>query len=284
MLSEQGGNTTLDTVYYGTDPSNLSQSSEGYSLTYTYGGWLGFIHRAIMVNLEPNTLYFYTLGTKVGGQVYNFTTYNDASLNVPFNIAVVGDMGANDNPWSPINIAYLNAAVEAGQYQTVIHVGDVSYADGYQASWDLFFEELQPTMTRVPYQAIPGNHELIFNFTAFTSRFYTSGLGSDPVVSQSDLDAGLSGTNMWSSYDIGCVHFIGLSSEDNFDSAWIGENQLEWLKQDLERTKRRMIEAAEEGLKDGVDQTICSVDAPTFIVVYLHRPLCTYTHTNRHES
>src|SRR4051812_21685770 len=51
---------------------------------------------------------------------------------------------------------------------------------GYQKVWDDFFTQLQPTMTHLPYHAVPGNHELIFNFLAYRSRFFQSGLGATP--------------------------------------------------------------------------------------------------------
>ena len=167
------------------------------------------------------------------------------------------------------------------------------------ATWDAFFQSLQPAMTRVPYQVIPGNHELLFNFTAFKSRFFQPGLGASPApgleawaeqgvfsdeiveapASLSELEASKtqfqstpSGTNLYSSWDLGCVHFIGLCTEDNFNTAYIGDAQIAWLEQDLAAVQARMQAGAKSLQAAGLSQPeSCSIDTPTFIVVYMHR-------------
>ena len=36
----------------------------------------------------------------------------------------------------------------------VLHVGDISYAQGYVADWDVFFDQLYPLVSKVPYMVI----------------------------------------------------------------------------------------------------------------------------------
>jgi len=143
-------------------------------------------------------------------------------------------------------------------------------------------------------QVVPGNHELLFNFTAFKSRFFMSGIGASPAPA--DLEPGEgsaaapsplglstpSGTNLYSSWDAGCVHFVGICSEDNFNTAYIGDQQIEWLTKDLEAAAaRRDAGAARRRAQGLVAPTECSVAEPTFIVAYMHRPLYC---TNRDSS
>lgn len=35
-----------------------------------------------------------------------------------------------------------------------------SYADGYQATWDQFFGQIEPVASSVPYMTIPGNESI----------------------------------------------------------------------------------------------------------------------------
>jgi len=73
------------------------------------------------------------------------------------------------------------------------------------------------------------------------------------------------------------VHFVGIFSADNFNSASIGDQQLEWLTKDLEAASARRDAGAARRRALGLDApTVCSAAEPTFIVAYMHRPLyCT---------
>ncbi len=316
------GNASASIVAFGLD-GKLDQLASGYNLTYTEGGWLGVIHRVVLSGLKPDSVYSYRVGA--GSAVHSFRTWNAEALKSPFSIALVGDMAAGESEWATRNIDWLNNAAQKGSIDAVIHIGDIrsalpllqvcaeltraprcrmclnratltlglflafSYADGYMATWDAFFTELQPTMTAVPYIVVPGNHEIMLNFTAYQHRFFTSGLGAaDPSIAAAaaaaavagDLkaSAGLyqstpSGTNLWSSWDVGCVHFVGLSSESVQDTALIPDEEMAWLEQDLAATAERMARghASRDASSTAADE--CSINAQTFIVLYLHRPL-----------
>jgi hypothetical protein len=41
----------------------------------------------------------------------------------------------------------------------VLHVGDISYANGDPDIWDSFMDGIQPIASRVPYMVAIGNHE-----------------------------------------------------------------------------------------------------------------------------
>ncbi|KAJ7516122.1 hypothetical protein O6H91_22G043600 [Diphasiastrum complanatum] len=41
----------------------------------------------------------------------------------------------------------------------VLHIGDISYANGYLSQWDQFTEQIEDIASQVPYMIASGNHE-----------------------------------------------------------------------------------------------------------------------------
>ena len=122
-----GGNATESVVQYGLQ-GQLNNRASGYSLSYTQGGWLGTIHRVVLTGLQPGSVYSYSVGgVGATSAQFTFSTWDDSNVATPFRIAVVGDMAAGESDYATKNIAYLN---EQEGLQAVIHIGDVSYADG----------------------------------------------------------------------------------------------------------------------------------------------------------
>ena len=164
-------NTATHTVQYGLSPTALNQTSVvgGISRTYDHFGWLGHLHNVFMENLKPNgTRYYYRVGDEKGGwsKVWSFKTlHTDAgSKKHPLVIASVGDMGYGPN--SDPTVKRIAMLVDDDEIDLVIHNGDISYADGEYAHWDVFMRKVETISARVPYQVSPGNHELWFNFSA----------------------------------------------------------------------------------------------------------------------
>lgn len=233
--------TANNFVQYGLSANGLSNQADGTFETYTAAGWLGTLHRATMSGLKPATQYFYRVGSAVEGHwspVLTFTTFPAAVAS--FNVAVLGDM-AYDNQ-SDATVANLAAAVQAGAVDLVIHVGDISYADGFEPHWDNFFNKIQPIASRVPYMVCPGNHEFWYNFSAFKHRFDMPGVSS----------RGGSGDNMFYSWSLGPVYFISMNSETAVDTADISHKQQLWLAAELA----------------ALDRTVFP-----WVIVYHHRPL-----------
>jgi len=288
-----GGNASASEVRYGIN-GQFTQRATGYQLTMTTGGYIGTFHRVVITGLQPNEVISYQVGDfsatgSATSPVYTFNTWDAESLKTPFHIGIVGDMAATESPYAPLNIAWLNNQTEAGLLDAVIHIGDIGYGDGYEVTFDTFFTMLQPTMTAVPFVVIGGNHEILFNFSSYEHRFFTSGLGAEPEPlppSQKTTVGGRhhraaaakpkgastpSGTNLFSSWDLACVHFIGLNSESVLDVAQMDDAQVAWLKADLDATVERMA-AGRAAHPDVLETGQCTYDAPTFIVAYLHRP------------
>jgi 3',5'-cyclic AMP phosphodiesterase CpdA len=105
------------------------------------------------------------------------------------------------------------------------------------------------------------SHEIYFNFSSYKSRLHMPSVASNATLEGA----------MYYSYDAGCVHFVSLSSESPSDSPLIQADQVAWLATDLEAFEARRV-AGRLNRKDGDDDE-CTYAAPTFAVVFIHRPL-----------
>jgi len=141
----------------------------------------------------------------------------------------------------------LTQQAASGRIDMVIHVGDISYADGYQLHWDMFMRKIEPISARVPYMVAPGNHEFWFNFTAYENRFFMPNGSSKPR----------SISKLYYSFNAGPIHFIGFDTETWIDTADVDKLQRDWITQDLIVANQNR-------------------QAVPWIVVFGHRPLyCT---------
>lgn len=66
----------------------------------------------------------------------------------------MGDLGQTEN--SAQTLDHLTAS----DPESVINVGDLSYADGYQPRWDTWGRLIAPHTSRFAWAVIEGNHEL----------------------------------------------------------------------------------------------------------------------------
>lgn len=80
-----------------------------------------------------------------------------------------GDMGST-NAADP-DLYWLNQAAVMHEADAILHIGDISYADGYQPIWDLYLQKIEPVAARIPYMTTPGNHEDFFDFASYRNRF-----------------------------------------------------------------------------------------------------------------
>lgn len=59
----------------------------------------------------------------------------------------------------------------------VVHVGDISYAQGYVADWDVFFHQLLPLTSRVPYMVPDTTMRSLINPLAYIDCSWKSRAG-----------------------------------------------------------------------------------------------------------
>jgi hypothetical protein len=205
--------------------------------TYTYGGWRGVTHAAVMTNLSDATTYEYRVGCATHGfsAAYNFTTLplNAGSPGRPLRVLTIADMG-NDN--SKLTIAAMAQRVAAGKVDFVLHTGDISYADSDESHWDEFCRSIQPIAAHVPYMTVPGNHESPWNFTAYRTRMWMPQPGD-----------GAPADGMYHAFEAGPVAFVNLDDNTPWAGVHVSPVQQRWLKQQLvaANAKRQLIFTAQ---------------------------------------
>ncbi len=211
---------------YGLSEASLTNVAPALPRTYTAGGWVGTIHMATLENLAPNATYYYRVGGGSGlwSKTFSFRTLspNVGTPEIPLRIVQIGDMDFGE-AGAP-TVAAVSKLIDAGKVDLVLHVGDISYADGYQSHWDDFMRLIEPIASRVPYMVGPGNHEFWFNFTSYRTRF------SMPNRAATE--------NMYYSFNVGKnLHVMMLNSETFLDTADFDDQQIKWMRQDLADNK-----------------------------------------------
>lgn len=121
------------------------------------------------------------------------------------------------------------------EYDGLIHIGDYAYdiQDDKGMRGDEFFNLMSPLTSRVPYIAIPGNHEKHNKFKLFNYRFKMPG-GGKPHKR---------GSNYFS-YNLKGAHFVTVNwdwvfkpkDKQKFKERW--NEVFEWLREDLELYSR----------------------------------------------
>jgi hypothetical protein len=102
----------------------------------------------------------------------------------------------------------------------VLHLGDLSYAEGDPEDWDRWFRLIEPVASLAPYMTAIGNHE-----------HEAAGLGAY-------LERlALPGVERFYSFDCGMLHVIVLDSGREYGDPPAG--MTDWLREDLEASSRR---------------------------------------------
>lgn len=122
----------------------------------------------------------------------------------------------------------------------LVHVGDVSYATGYESEWLRFGRQIEPIAARVPWMVGLGNHERDFpgsgsNFTGEDSggECGVATLARFPMPYANAEDP--RGLGAWYSFEQGPVHFVMLDTEMAIAP---GSSQFAWLEADLTAVDR----------------------------------------------
>lgn len=196
----------------------------------------GFVYEATLPDLPAGAPLEYTLGDRTFPLPL-------ARTGDPLRVAVVGDMGLRPEADGAV-IAMLAAGVDL-----VLHAGDVSYAEGNQATWNAWFEMVEPVAASAPWMVAIGNHE-------------ASVLGATRPVPNPPEQAyyrqrfAFPGNELWYSFDVGPIHVVAL---DTFSEMEVSQAQLDWLANDL----------------------AAAADAP-WIIAFLHEP--PYSSNDAHGS
>lgn len=220
-------------------------------------GWrdLGLIHNAKlngMIKLA-NSVIYYKFGdssTNDFSAEHHFQVPPLAGkqpLNRPTTVVLFDDLGRGSNDmtytWNEYGrpafntTASVGALVQAGKVDAVFLGGDISYATGYEAVWDFFLDMISPVASGALFMTIVGNHESDWPGTSTLYPANTDSGGECGVSTLTLLPEPAPATlnQPWWSYDIGLIHFIGVSTEHDYA---VGSTQYLWLEQDLKSVDR----------------------------------------------
>ncbi|MAY38899.1 MULTISPECIES: purple acid phosphatase family protein [Spongiibacter] len=152
-------------------------------------------HRATATGIDPEKPMRYRVGSDDGG--WSPVYVIPPSPSGEWSFIHFGDHGIGEMP------QMLTAEVMKNPSDLLLLAGDLSYADGEQAIWDTWFDQMQPLMSQRITMAAPGNHEQKdFDGDTFKNRFthppkpLTSGINPDGP-----------GTTFYS-FDYNRVHFL----------------------------------------------------------------------------
>jgi len=229
----------------------------------------GTQYTAVMKGLTPSTQYYYQVGdaaTDSWGPVFTFVSAKAIGPDSGVRFFAIGDLGTalacteHMIGWcqigAPNTTAAMIRALQAGgpdSFDMVAHIGDISYATGRENRWEEFGASVEPLSSTIPYMVGSGNHEYDHvSPSAADGAFpkgqpyqpYYSNFGDDslgdcnipytyrfPMPTPHDLNT----EESYYSVDVGNVHYVTLSFEQNYEP---GSDQYAWLEADLAAVNR----------------------------------------------
>jgi len=217
----------------------------------------GFHHVSAVTwppNAEPGNRIFYRFGSAtedLWSEERSFQIPPRVGPNTSTYMVVVADVGASEpdnfqshwsNPLAGISGSEVLSNLtrkrmqDAPQSHAVLDIGDISYATGFLAKWDLLMHQIDDVASRTPYMVSQGNHERDWPGTG--SAGYTDS-GGECGVPASTLfrmpTPSLKQELTWYSFDMGAIHVVMMDTEVLCGK---GSEQLAWLQADLEAVDR----------------------------------------------
>ena len=210
-------------VRYGTIASSLSQSAVGAT---------GREHVVELSGLQPDTRYYYSIGTSsgtlAGDPTYTFATGPITGVARATRVWVVGDSGEANNAARAVRDAYKNFT-GARATDLWLMLGDNAYNNGTDTEYQAAVFDTYPELLRqVSVWPTLGNHD---GYSASSAS--QSGPYYDIFTLPKNAEAGglASGTEAYYSFDRSNIHFIVLDSYDSDRS--VNGTMLSWLENDL---------------------------------------------------
>lgn len=223
-------------VEYGATSSNLNITVTGNTNIFTDTGYPGnyYYHAAKLVNLQPNTKYYYRIRTGTDySDIYSFKTLPNpgeaATADGHIRFLIMGDNQLKNEPRydSLVSAAKRKIKEKWGanlspddNISMTFMVGDqvdVGTLDHYE---NVHFKKNRKLSGYVPIQTTVGNHETYgtLGMNSYYSHFYMSELSYQGITSS---------TENYYAQQAGNVLFISMSSEHT------GTAQYTWLQQIL---------------------------------------------------
>ena len=210
-------------VRYGTNENNLTFLAQDLTGRQE--------HTVVLADLEPNTRYFYSVGSSEtnlisGTNIFFWTSPTTAK---PTRVWVLGDSGTANTNAAAVRDAF--AAANGSRYLDVwLMLGDNAYNSGTDSEFQAaVFDMYTNTLPQTPLWPAIGNHETGQSHTSVPSTPYLS-IFNLPENGQA---GGVpSGTERYYSFDYGNIHFVCLDSMTSERST--NGPMANWLRADLE--------------------------------------------------
>ncbi|GKV46971.1 hypothetical protein SLEP1_g53926 [Rubroshorea leprosula] len=225
---ERGSNTVL----YWAESSELKNWADGFVLTYKYFNYTsGYIHHCTITDLEFDTKYYYEVGIGNTTRQFWFRTPPEVGPDVPYTFGLIGDLGQTHDSNRTLTHYELNPA----KGQTLLFVGDLSYADDYpfhdNTRWDTWGRFIERNAAYQPWIWTAGNHEIDFApqfgeaipFKPYTYRFHVPYKASEST------------TPFWYSIKRASAYIIIMSSYSAYGKY---TPQYKWLKDEFTKVNR----------------------------------------------
>lgn len=215
-------------------------------------GWRdpGFIHTSSLKELWPNSVYKYRLGhllldgSYVWSKSYSFRSSPYPGQDSLQRVIVFGDMGKAErdgsNEYSNYQPGSLNTTDQLindlENIDIVMHIGDMSYANGYISQWDQFTAQVEPIASTVPYMIASGNHERDWPNSGSFYDTPDSG-GECGVLAETMFYVPAENrAKFWYSTDYGMFHFCVADSEHDWRE---GTEQYKFIEKCLASADRQ---------------------------------------------
>ncbi|CAK4066314.1 unnamed protein product [Aphanomyces euteiches] len=208
----------------------------------------GIHYKAIIKKIPAGATVVYQVGSAVDGwsDDKQFVMPNLKSRD-PSSFFVFGDLGtwvtATNGTGVPgrslgtISRVADDLAKGDRNYQAVLHVGDLSYADSVGYIWEQFHSLIEPVASKIPYLVSVGNHEYCY-LTLFPAASFAkaSSNGECGVPTATRFSVPDNSNNVfWYSFNSGLTHQVVVSSEHDF---FDGSRLRKWLEANLAAVDR----------------------------------------------
>lgn len=217
-------------VLYGRSEHTYDHSAQATTTNYTYFDYKsGFIHHCLIDGLENGVKYYYKVGSGDSAREFWFQTPPKLDPDASYTFGIIGDLGQTYN-----SLSTLEHYMQSGG-QTVLFVGDLSYADRYECNngtrWDSWARLVERSTAYQPWIWTAGNHEIEYRpdlgevspFKSFLHRYATPHVASG------------SSSPLWYAVRRASAHIVVLSSYSPFVKY---TPQWHWLWDELQRVDR----------------------------------------------
>ncbi|THG17836.1 hypothetical protein TEA_011376 [Camellia sinensis var. sinensis] len=230
-------------VQYGTSENKYEFTASGTVTNYTFYNYTsGYIHHCLVDGLKYDTKYFYKVGDGDSARTFSFQTPPEVDPNAPYKFGIIGDLGQTYNSLSTIE-HYMRSGG-----QTVLFVGDLSYADRYQyhdvgVRWDTWGRFIEQSAAYHPWIWAAGNHEIdympymgeVIPFKSYLQRYptpYAASKSTNPLWSSFDslLD---SSHIMIAAKTLETLDCNVMTCKVKYTPQWM------WLRDEFERVDRK---------------------------------------------